>query len=213
MKANHVAESTLVELLNKPGLDCPICSALSLSTKSWLEATLSNLMHNFESRGKLLRGGLCTAHKKLLIELATSEFNIGALSLSMLLDEMLPVQLRTLEKRKVISGKSCYLCEFERQTSQRYVDTFKEFFNLLEGKKLYENSEHIICIDHSAKLLSSMKAKTREWFLEVQNVKFTALHQLLKNYMKKHDHRSKEPFGEERDSWKTLAKLIGELKT
>ncbi|OAA30909.1 hypothetical protein AT15_09505 [Kosmotoga arenicorallina S304] len=213
MKAHHVAESTILELLKGTGFDCPICSALSLSTRSWIESTLSNLMHNFEPRGKLLKGGLCKRHRRLLFELASSEFNIGALPLSLLLDEMLPLQLKALEKRKVIYGDSCYLCKFEGEASQRYIDTFGNLFNLQRWKKLYEDSERIICADHSAKMLSHMKSKNREWFISVQKRKFSELHTLLKRYIKKHDHKSKEPFGIERNSWKLLLKLIGETKT
>ncbi|AKI97845.1 DUF6062 family protein [Kosmotoga pacifica] len=216
MKAKHVAESTIFDLLNAERSDCPICTAITESTRSWLESTLSNLMHNFEARDKLLKGGMCEKHRNITIELARSDSSIGGLSVALLFEEMLSRQVKALgiKKRKTKRNeKSCYLCSFEEETAGRYLNSLASLFNALRWRLLYENSKQTICIEHSDELLSLIKGDTERWFREVQNKKFLRLHQSLKLYINKHDYRNSEPFGPETDSWKLTAKLVGEKKT
>lgn len=220
MRAGDVAESTVMELFKADDYDCPVCRAVNDASTAWLSSVLADLLHNFESRKKLLRGGLCKVHKNKIIALAQSTSDIGGLPVAMLLEEMLERQLKALEnsgkkrffnKNSSVSSKSCYLCSFEKETEIRYISALQNVFRRTEFRKAYEDSSRIICVDHSVMILKRLAAS--EWFKELQKKKYRFVLSQLEHYVSKHDYRNKEPFGEEALFWKIATKLSGEIET
>ncbi|ACR79854.1 DUF6062 family protein [Kosmotoga olearia] len=220
MRAGDIAESTVMELFKVNDYDCPVCRAVNDASIAWLASVLADLLHNFESREKLLHGGLCQTHRGKIVSLARSTSDIGGLPVAMLLEEMLERQLKALEnsgkrrffrKNNKTHSKTCYLCSFEKETEMRYIIALQSAFRKAEFRRAYEETSRIICIDHSVMILGRLTAT--EWFKEIQKKKYRFMLTQLGHYISKHDYRNKEPFGEEALFWKIATKLTGEIET
>lgn len=222
IKAGDIAESTIIDLLKKNEMSCPICQGITMTINMWLESTISNLMHNYEAREKIMSGGLCEKHSTRIITLAKESSDVGSLGASMVYEELLKRQIDVIGKEKggnsFFPGKkkpdsSCYLCDLEIETEIRYVNTFKKLFNDKKMTDLYQKSKRVFCVSHTDKLLEAKLNKaTSKWFVEIQKVKLENMLYLLKTYISKHDYRNTEPFGTEADSWKLVSKIVGEKR-
>ena len=100
MKAENIAESKIMDLLRVNEASCPVCHGVRNTIDSWLESTISNLMHNFEAREKLMSGGLCRAHSKMIVALAGVSSDVGSLGVSMVFEELLERQINSLRDEK-----------------------------------------------------------------------------------------------------------------
>jgi hypothetical protein len=219
LKATDVVESEIIDLLKENIEDCPICRTSEKAVRGWLKGALSDLLHNESARAKLNTCGLCRIHSDTFIQVVKSDSDIGALSAAIMLCDILRCQIQDIKelesakkrKRRILSkaGDSCYLCKVSSDTEQRFVKAFAIFFNELDVRKAYENSNSIICVEHTRQM-STIETDSRRWFLSTQQNMLGALLDDMEILIKKHDYRNTEPIGRERASWVTAVRVIGE---
>ncbi len=222
LKATNVVESEILTLIRQSDNTCPICRVSEKAVTGWLNGALSDLLHNEDAREKLNSGGLCRKHSETFVKVVKSNSNIGPLSAAIMLSEILKKQLTEVKGgkkqkrpgRQRIPGKraarGCHLCRIADATESRFVTGFLVFFSELGVRRAYENSETIICFDHTRGILEAT-SDVSEWFVSVQKTKIGAVLDDMELLIKKHDYRSKETIGKESSSWSRAARIVGEL--
>ncbi|HAA86231.1 MAG TPA: hypothetical protein DCE14_07810, partial [Kosmotogaceae bacterium] len=219
LKATDIVESEIIDLLNENTEDCPICRTSERAVRGWLKGALSDLLHNESARAKLNAGGLCRVHSETFIQVVRSDSGIGSLSAAIMLCDILRRQIQDIKelesgkrrRRRGFSkvGNRCHMCKVFSETEQRFVNAFAVFFNKMVVREAFENSNSVICVEHTRQM-SRINTTCKEWFLSIQQKKLKALLDDMEILMKKHDYRNTEPIGRESSSWVRTVRVIGE---
>jgi len=220
-KVESLSEIKLLEYLESNYSDCPICYMKIESIDKLIKDILYGMVNDPSIRKKLREKGICSKHSNQITDYLTKFPELGILGISIIMEDLLEYQAselfknnRTIKKRKKKKYKiSCYFCDIEKQYEMHYLKAFSSFLIKGNNIEIYGQSEAILCLKHTKKLLELIESKNPNLtilFEKQQRKKIEKTLLELKQLINKHDYRNKEPIGNEISSWKKALKILSE---
>ena len=203
------------------GAGCPVCRCLLADTRRYLTTVLYEHVTDPDSRARLRASwGFCNWHAEMLPEIGNAAFGAAILS-----EDLLRVLTRRLERwarrpitrspslfgrLRALLGRAripaivrlhhrravCPACAEVADSDRRYVETTLGFVRDPQFEEAYESSQGI-CVPHALRALELADGGAAgERLLALTLPKWAALRRDLAGFVRKHDHRNREPYTE-----------------
>ncbi len=195
---------------------CPACNIVQSTVARYIDNLFYESIVDPAARKRLRRSmGLCREHAGLTMELNLSD----ALGLAILYEDLVGTLLGLFPAQSVIDRKSllhkmkpsgsCPACACSRDTDHRIISVLSD--NLSNGILIDAlRSSGGLCIAHfEAAIKITLDQRRLNTILEIQREKMLILHNELLEFIRKNDYRySKEPVGDERDSYRRAVEMV-----
>ncbi|MEM2876375.1 MAG: DUF6062 family protein [Candidatus Bathyarchaeia archaeon] len=191
--------------------DCPVCFLLARKKEVWVEDLLYWHVNDQHVRREIRSKGLCTRHLWDILEYSEKHPSISVLGGSIILQDVLELQLEELVKTESIDdfwGMSCILCCCLKEAEESNLTSLSEWFKEGELLKLYGRSPSILCLNHLKATLKRLDEKNRKSLLSIQLSKLVKLNENLKSFIKKFDWNVNEKQSHEEVAARELAAIV-----
>lgn len=226
--SHHLLRDEFIETLQQP--DCALCVLARNKSQRYIEALLDTAVMDVEHRDAWrLAKGLCPAHAYMTIEMSQRSASLAILYEDVLGHEIAALTPLTAPERSRLGWHArrrwgqrvrhwlrawqermpCSVCQLWQEQERLYIAVLLDDWHDVALTRAFSQSCGL-CLPHVARLIAGGATHRHlSAVLAVQHKCFHALHDDLREFLRKQDYRfAHEPYGSDADAWRRAVRLL-----